>query len=104
MEGTDKNMSGSRFKEMSWDQAVDRVQPTVFQVYAESHAGTGFIVSLGQNAESAEAYVVVATARHVISELPGTSGDIRLVSADGSTVFSSATHEMGFHPHWQSEA
>lgn len=91
-------MGQPEWKELRWDEAVDRVGNVVFRITAGSSGGTAFVVGLGHDKEQAQSYACLATAWHVVSDLPGTSADIQMVSADKKKVLSSDRHQMGFHP------
>lgn len=89
-------MSNPRFPTLPWDKVVDRVSPSVFQVYAGNSAGTGFVVSLGQGGNSNRHYTMVITAWHVLENLTGSNGELRLVSVDGSKEFSDMSDIIGY--------
>jgi hypothetical protein len=91
-------MSQGHWPELRWDEAVDRVQRVVFRIYAGPFSSTGFVVGLGSDRQSGEWYATLATAWHVVAGLPGSSHDIKFVSADKRIVLSSETHEIAFHP------
>ncbi len=91
-------MSEHTCPELPWDEAVDRVERVVFRINAGSYAGTGFVVSLGYDRQTSEAYAIIATAWHVIADLPNTSDDIKLTSTDKGKVLSSDKDLIAFHP------
>ena len=88
----------AEWPELRWDEAVDRVSPAVYRLYAGSSAGTGFLIGLGRNPENGDAYATIATAWHVLEALPGTTDELEIVSANRETVFTSAADQVGFYP------
>jgi hypothetical protein len=84
--------------ELRWDEVVDRASKSMFRLYAGSSAGTGFLVSLGSDPRTGDCFATLATAWHVLQALPGTTEDLKIVSVDRKTVFSSAADRVGFYP------
>lgn len=85
-----------RWPELPWDKVVERVQKAVFRLYAGNSAGTCFAISIGSVREGNSHYVAFATAWHVLEDLPGTPGCLRLVSADGTVTVSDTTASVSF--------
>ena len=88
----------SNWPELQWHEVVDRASKCVFRLHAGSASGTAFVIALGRPPQGADCYATLATAWHVLEDLPGTSDDLELVSVDGKTVFSSAADRIGFYP------
>jgi hypothetical protein len=90
--------STAKWPELRWDEAVDRVSPSVYRLYAGRFAGTGFLIGLGRDPKNGDYYATIATAWHVLAALPGTTDELEIVSADRKTVFTSAADQVGFYP------
>lgn len=90
-------MNQPKWPEQPWPDVIDRVQKNVFRIYAGDSAGTSFVISLGANQNKTEYFAMLATAWHVLEDVPGTGDDIKLVSADQKTIFDSQTNQIGFY-------
>lgn len=92
------NDNGGTWPELQWHDVVDRASKSVFRLYAGSSAGTAFVIGLGREPRNGDWYATLATAWHVLENLPGRTDDLELVSVDRRTVFSSAADQIGFYP------
>lgn len=88
----------AKWPELRWDEVVDRASPSVYRLYAGPYAGTGFLIGLGKDPQNGDSFAMIATAWHVLEELPGTTDELEIVSADRKTVFTSAADQIGFYP------
>lgn len=87
--------STAKWPQLRWDEIVDRVSPSVFRLYTEYAAGTGFLVSIGKDSNNVDVFAIIGTAWHVLETLPGSSVDLKIVSVDKKTVFTSAADQVG---------
>ena len=88
----------SSWPEKPWDEVVDSISKIIFRIYSGDVLGTGFIVGIGESIDQSINMISIATAWHVVKNLPGSSAEIRLVSADQKISFDSETCSIGFHP------
>lgn len=84
-----KQNEPEKWPELSWDQVVDRVFPSVFKVETEYSSGTAFVFSISRVRENGKHYTFLATAWHVLSNEIGTKSPLSISSSDGERQWTS---------------
>jgi len=85
-------------KRLSWDEIVDKTSKIVFRLYSGKSAGTGFLVGLATDLKTNDKYATIATAWHVLSGLPSTKDDLKIVTDKKVVVANSESDFVGFYP------
>jgi hypothetical protein len=81
-----------KWPSLPWSEAVNRIAPITFRIYAGDKAGTAFIVSLAGSKDNQSA--ILATAWHVVEEAASRPIDVQIVSSDRRKIFDTRSDEM----------